>query len=241
MTSSETYPIVIRADQEHSALQGAVLLLLLAAMIIVYFLLRALVTAVSPDSGFNGLFTCIAAFPLSLLLVWPVEQGLKKMWPSGRTVSLDQQGVTASFSGDSQVGIQWSEPITPLYWSFPLSGYKRGGRERRVPKGWHCLSSELRYGEKQITVFTYMPPKKGAALREAGGDEQPFRQLDPEELHPGGIRGKMGPPSRPEITSKVIAGKDGRWWLAERRRWSDGLELTPSDFQLFISEVRGHL
>ncbi len=241
MTSSDTNPIVIRADQEHSALQGVVMALLLAAMVLVYFLLRSLSSSVAPSSGFGGIFSCIASFPLSLLLVWPVEQWLKKMWPSGRSVRIDSQGVIAARSADSETTIAWSEPITPLNWAFTLSGYKRGGRERRVPKGWHCLATELRYGEKQITVFTYMPPKKSAALQAGASSDHPFRQIDPAELHPSGLTSKMGPPTRPELPSKLIAGKDGRYWLAERRRWSEGLELTPSDFEQFTKEVRARL
>jgi hypothetical protein len=40
------------------------------------------------------------------------------------------------------------------------------------------------------------------------------------------------------VTTDLLRGKDGRFWLAEQRRWQQGIELTPDDFETFIDYVR---
>jgi hypothetical protein len=37
----------------------------------------------------------------------------------------------------------------------------------------------------------------------------------------------------------VIAGESGRYWLAERNRWQQGVELTQPDFRVLLEKMRG--
>jgi hypothetical protein len=50
----------------------------------------------------------------------------------------------------------------------------------------------------------------------------------------------MEGPARPELPTEVIAGESGRYWLAERNRWQEGVELAPGDFEtlLALTEAR---
>lgn len=44
-------------------------------------------------------------------------------------------------------------------------------------------------------------------------------------------------PERPELPASLLAGKDGIYWLAERRRWIEGLELTRQDFLATVEQI----
>ncbi len=57
------------------------------------------------------------------------------------------------------------------------------------------------------------------------------------ELYDNTMRSRIGPPSRPDIPNRLLQSKDGRYWLAERRRWEYGIELTPDDFGTLMRVV----
>jgi hypothetical protein len=69
-------------------------------------------------------------------------------------------------------------------------------------------------------------------------EQNRFLELRPSEYIQGSVfRRWLTPPSRPEIPTKVLVGKQGHFWLAERRRWNEGLELEIEDFFVFMEEV----
>ena len=41
--------------------------------------------------------------------------------------------------------------------------------------------------------------------------------------------------------SDMLTGRNGRYWMAERRRWEEGLELEQKDFSAYIAYVEEHL
>ncbi|MCP5101592.1 MAG: hypothetical protein GY943_39110, partial [Chloroflexi bacterium] len=65
-----------------------------------------------------------------------------------------------------------------------------------------------------------------------------FHPIEPKDVYKTSLRSRyMSTPTRPDIPSKVLAGKDGRFWLAEKRRWKDGYELSFKDFETFLQLV----
>ena len=64
-----------------------------------------------------------------------------------------------------------------------------------------------------------------------------FHPIDPGDVYDTSLLSRVAIPSRPELPADVIAGKDGRYWLAERERWQYGLELTQSDFDKLLAHV----
>lgn len=238
MHSIESKRLVLHADQEHGGLRAAVLLGMVVILLASFLLLRAIMSAAVPSSDYIGFVSCLGALPFSLPLVWAGEQGLKRLWPSGRYISVDQNGICA-VSRKEESSINWSDDISHTKWFFRLSGYQRGGHERRVPKQWKCYAYQLQQEDRRIIAYSYLSKKKADELldeTELAG----FNMILPSEVYQNSIATRLSPPTRPNIPSSVLAGKDGRYWLAERRRWTEGFEITPKDFGRLLKAVRSN-
>lgn len=248
MSVSDEGPIILHADQDHSGIRLVVLIALGVAFIGSFVLVQALLDAFAPDSlvDYSVFLSCIAAVPLSLLAIWAVENWLKRVWHSGLSFTLDDTGMTVrDTSGrymsdrpaeERAASFVWSDTLTQTCWYFKLSGYSRGGRERRVPAKWLCLATELVQEDRRLNVFTFMPPEKAATWIDQPG--YGFQRLNPAELYDKSVRSRIGPPTRPSsLPNHLLHSKDGRYWLAERRRWQYGVELSPNDFGTLLDTV----
>jgi hypothetical protein len=240
MTSTQSNPTVLQADQEHPALRTAVFILLFLFLVLAFFGIRAGLTALSgsdtPDYAF--ILSCGGAFPLALALVWLAEKLMKRYWPSGRTITLTSNGLQMQTEADQEWQIHRSQEIVPLFWYFDLRGWQRGGRERRVPRNWLCLAIELKAGKKQVIAYTFATPSKTQSWLEGVNGPVRFHQISPKDVYDNSIRARMSGPSRPEIPAAVLTGADGNYWQAERRRWTEGFELLPGQFELFMNHIQ---
>lgn len=237
MTSTDTSPVVLHADQEHTGLRSAILVILVFAIFLSFILVRLVLRAFVPDSEYIGLFSCISALPLALGAVWLAEQILKHVWHSGRKLTIDEQGIRVFAPGLEENTFQWSDSLTHLCWAFRLEGYPRGGHERRAPKKWLCLSCQLQQEENRLIVFTFLSPKRAKELLGEDEERPHFHQLNLSDVYDNTFRARIGPPVRPNIPTDILAGRDGKYWLAERRRWSEGFELVSGDFETFLDSI----
>lgn len=246
MTTAGEPRTLLYAEQEHGGIRLAVFLTLFVAYILGFMLVSWLVRMFAPPGlvDYGVFLSCIGAVPLALLAIWLVENALKKVWHSGLTVQLDDSGV---YVEDTRGGgkaltptdppiIAWSSPFSQLNWYFRLKGYPRGGRERRVSDKWLCVCTELQQDDNRLSVFAFMPPEQAAAWTDDGTTRSSFHILDPSEVYEKGLRSRVGPPSRPTIPTSLLHSKEGRYWLAERRRWEIGIELVAEDFALLMAE-----
>ena len=243
----EHQPVVLHADQEHSGIRLVIFISLFIAYFLSYQLVYRLLLALAPDSilDYAIFLSCVGGLPVALLSIWGLEGILKRVWHSGLSLELDSQGITvhdqrrdvmfSSPVGDSDrsPAITWGGNLTQLNWYFPLSGYPRGGRERRVSAKWLCRATELQQDGARLNVFALMPPKQ--AVQWTGSQRLDFRRLNPAGLYTTTVRTRLSPPSRPTIPNELLHSKDGRYWLAERRRWEYGVELTPKDFATLMN------
>lgn len=237
MASFDSKKIVLRADQDHVGIRALVILFLLVALWFGFRLISTIMETAVPDSEYTGLISCVGTLPLALGVVLIAEKGLKRIWPSGRRLRLDDSGLRVSDRNREERQFIWNGNLTQLSWYFQLSGYQRGGPERRVPKRWLCLACQLQQEEDRLIVYTLLPPKKADDLLERYNSAWKFHQITPADVYTDTFMSRLGPPLRPEIPAKVLAGKDGRYWLAERRRWQEGFELTATDFETFLRTV----
>ena len=239
MSLNQIYPKVLHADQEHSGLRTAVFTLLFVSLILAFFGLRALLSAggLGWVADYAFALSCLGAFPVAVGVVWLAEQYMKRYWPSGRTVTLMSNGLSTQTEAGSTVTLTKAQGIVPMAWYFDLRGWQRGGRERRVPQNWLCLSVELKAGKDSIIIFTYLPESRAEGWL-AKGNKPTFYQIHPQNVYENSLRTRLAGPSRPEIPPDVITGKDGPYWLAERRRWLDGFELPPEEFETFMDHIR---
>ncbi|WP_420631462.1 hypothetical protein [Candidatus Leptofilum sp.] len=239
MAPTQTYPKVLHADQEHAGLRTAVFALLFLSLILAFFGLRALLGAVGTGwmAEYAFALSCFGAFPVAVGVIWVAEKYMKKHWPSGRTVTLTPDSVSIQTENSKQVALNQAQGIVPLAWHFDLRGWQRVGRERQVPQSWLCLAVELKAGKQNVIVFTYLPPSQ--AERWLENDAEPtFHQIQPQRVYDSSLRKRLAAPQRPEIPAEIITSKDGPYWLAERRRWLDGFELPPEEFEIFMNHLQ---
>lgn len=243
LTSNLTqgYPVVLHADPEHSGLRTAVTLILLAGMAAGYGIVYQILQRVAGTADYATFLSCIGGVVIALGAAYGAELLMKRSWHSGRTVTLAGDGITTRTETGENQQFFWGENLSLINWFFHLRGYARGGRERRVPDKWVCLACQVQQNENRFIVYTYLPPQKAESwITESPRSLTKFHQIFPVQVYDTSVRSRLGPPTRPEIPAAVLTGKDGRYWLAERRRWTDGFELTPQDFEKFIQVVQAH-
>lgn len=240
MTPTSSTPIVIYADQEHGAIRFAVLFILLATFVLAFFLLSLLLRSSSLGLASEYWFplSCFAALILSLATAAAGEAAMKRTWLSGNSVIINERGIQAKLSRDESKVVDWSKSVVATKWYFELKGYRRGGREKRVPGSYNCLACQLQQDDDRFIVHSYLAQKQAIPLIEKAD----FHEIRPAELQEGSVLPRLyTAPERPTLPRSVLTGNDGRYWLAERRRWTEGLELTPDDFELLMNHVTRNL
>ncbi len=233
MTESSPPSTTILVDQEHSAIRFAIPLVLLVGFCLGFFLLDALLGMVMPGLDARVFLACLGAIPLGLLFAALVEALFRRAWPSGRVVKLSGSGIEAAGQSPEVTHIAREKPIHLLSWQFPLADYPRGGRERRVNSSWYCMAVQIQQDESKLILYCFESPKEREKLLASWQ----FHPLDPKEVYDRSLVSRVSLPTRPEIPPAIIAGKDGRHWLAERERWRSGFELTPPDFRSLLETL----
>lgn len=224
--------IILHADQDHDRLRAVMLVLILLCIWLGYQLLYKILFLVANETvlDYAVFLSCAGGVPIGLALAWGSEKLLKRIWHSGNNVTLQADAILVQPQEMEPQRIEISDHFDVLQWYFPLSGYPRSGSERRVPKNWYCLATQIQQGESRFIVYTFIPSRQVTAITQSRGSS--FQEIHPADVYAG--QSRMSIPSRPEIPAEVLRGKDGRFWLAERRRWQDGLELTPKDFETLM-------
>ena len=237
-------PLILNAEQEHTRLRLAVVLLLGLTFILLFTLIRALLqTGPETLASFSLTLACLLATPLALGIVWGIEQWLKRVWPSGYRLVLDEAGLVVEQPEREAVRFARGEGVNYLGWFFKLRGYKRGGRERRAPESWCCLACQVQQADQILIVYAYAPAKQAEAIAQTYAGPFRFHAITPADVYgQKGLAGRLQAPTRPEsFPAQILSGKDGRYWLAEQRRWREGLELPPKEFSLFLNYLQSGL
>lgn len=241
MFAAQRPPVILHADQEHSGIRLAVFIGLFVGFVIGYALASWAIDAFAPDGwqDYSVFLSCAGSVPVALLFIWGLEKLLKRVWHSGLSIALDERGLYVHDRRNGRPArpsdapaMTWSGNMGQLRWYFRLSGYPRGGRERRVPANWLCLAVELQVDESRLSAYAFMPPDKAATWTQ--NPRQAFHIINPAELYQSSSRTRFGPPERPTIPNHLLQTKEARYWLAERRRWEYGIELTPEDFATLL-------
>ena len=108
-------------------------------------------------------------------------------------------------------------------------------RERRLTAKHACLACQLQQDNVRLIVFGYVKGQAADSLLD-GSD---FHQIEPADYYERGpLRRLRGATDRPQLPTAVLTGRDGPYWLAEQRRWTDGIELTAEDFVVFWQAIK---
>ena len=230
---STQYPIILPADPEHTGLRLAVPLILFVSYWLAYLLVSAGLRRAFPEWGSVVFLSCLGALPISLLVAGVGEAVLKRVWPSGREVIVRRESLLLRRPDQPDKTVELDERTDQIWWTFPLGDYPRGGRERRVPGDHWCVAGQLQQNGKRLVCFCFVP----RTTVRAWSHRYELRELDPAEVYETSFRARMGAPVRPELPSDVVAGQNGRHWLAERNRWEEGVELSATDFEILLQVV----
>lgn len=215
-----------------------ILLSLFLGGLLGFFMIRQLLYLVNgtfPD--YTGFASCVGAIPIALGTIWLVETVLKRTWHSGQRIELDEREIKIVNRVERDMRLKWSDDVVSRHWTFGMIGYSRVGREKRLPKNWVCLASQVQNSDRRIIVYTYLAKQKAEEYLngEVGGFN--YFQLDPTQVYETSIRSRIGPPIRPDLPSEILTGENGRYWLSEKRRWEQGHEVTPEDYATFVQYV----
>jgi hypothetical protein len=229
----------LHADPEHAGIRALIPLLMLLGIGFSFYLIMGLWALLAGADGrpdYAVLVACAGALPLGIGLAAGVERFLKQLWRSGKTVVVDETAVILRQNKEDRREIYWARPYQLTGWYFSLNGYPRGGRERNFPASYYCVALQAQQDETRIICFCFVDP----ATLEDWRQSNAFHKIKPADLFEGGFtsrgftsRGftsRFTLPTRPQLSAQLLAGPSGRYWLAERNRWQEGVELTPDDF-----------
>jgi hypothetical protein len=246
MAQSEQPPNLLHADPEHGGLRLVVFVILLLGLILGFIIIQLLLTLLASNSiliEFANVLSCVGAILLALGIAWATESYLKRAWHSGTTLLLGdselgfqmgKRGQSQTEESSEKIVFEWSKNMNLTRWYFELSGYPRAGRERRVSSKWICLACQLQQDEAHLIIFGYFPPDEAAVWTENQRLAEPFHSISLAHLYSeAGKKGRRAA-TRPKIPPSMLTGSDGRYWLAEQKRWQEGVELTQKDFATFM-------
>jgi len=239
MVSVDHSRIVLHANQEHASVRFLVLVILLVVFVIAFFVLNGLLTGMTGSliAEFSLALSCVGGLIVGISFAGLGEYIMKRTWPSGFYVSLDDRGVEANLPDGERLALEWSKRFWMLKWHYSLKGYPRGGRERRVSSRTTCVACQLQQDEVRFIIFAYLPMERAKKIV----DDADFHEIKPGEYYERGRFGmRFRTPDRPQVPTSVLTGREGPYWMAEKRRWTEGLELTSKDFEQFLSVVNQH-
>jgi len=246
MTSTGQSSRVLHADPEHGNLRFVVIVVLILALVLSFLLIQFLIGWLAADSRlheFTFVISCAGAIPLALGIAWLIEKLLKREWHSGTMLALDESqlryikgksGQTQPSENADEVVFEWSKRLNLTRWFFRLKGYPRAGRERRVSDKWLCLACQLQQDDARLIVFGYLPPDRALSWTENQHLKEPFHPISLSLLYEQAGKKRQVASIRPKIPSSMLTGTDGRFWLAEQRRWQEGTELAKEELTAFL-------
>jgi hypothetical protein len=208
-SSTLTFPV----DQEHGLLRFSIIIIFIVLWVIAFSIANQFI----PNAGFDiiaGVIGLVVAAVGARLL----EPILKARWPSGRTVSLDHEGVRLALRQQIQEQVKSGEPVSVLLWRFKI---KRRGR---VPKGWYVMACALEQDDRYVPIYAFASPEQSDDL---------LKKMRFTEL--------LGAKALKNVKhdSLRVAGEQRRLHLAEAHRWDNGAEMTYPDFEHFLERLNG--
>jgi len=237
---TDSREVILYADREHAGVRYLVLGILTVVFIVSFVLFNQYLGSLTGTliSEYSWALSCISGLVIGLIFAGAGEFFLKRLWPSGRSVILDEFGAKATLSNGQQIALEWSLRSYATKWYFALKGFPRGGREKRVPASYYCLACQVQQDEDRLIVYGYFSKKQAAGWLESGD----FFEIKPGEFYENNpLRKWFRSPDRPDVPISALTGKTGPYWMGERRRWTHGLELTADDFETFINRISDHV
>ncbi len=211
-SSPPSEPLVYLVDREH----GGIRFVVLSAFFAVWVLGFVVVSSIMASDGPN-LIALLAGFVAAYAVTWFLERTLKRVWQSGRTLTLDRDGVRLALRGQIQTALLSEDPATALLWRFTIE------KRARIPKGWSMVACALEHEGQYICAYTFMSP----TAVETYPQQEKFKKLI----------GKKKSTLNDGREDLRLAGEQKRLRAAEDYRWIGGAEMPQDDFVAFIDNL----
>ncbi len=254
MAIEESTPTILHADPEHGGLRFVVIIVLILNLVVGFFLIQLLLNLLASDTlliEFATILSCTLSIPFALGISWVVEGILRREWHSGKSLTLNNDSLVYQFPPEqdeetedkiTQITFDWSKRVIVLYWYFSLKGYPRAGRERRVSNKWIGLACQIQQDESRFITFCYMPSQSAEKWIDNKDLSEPFVKISLAEVYKqAGQKRRASASKRPSIDTSLLTSSEGRFWLAEQRRWKIGVELSQKDFESFVNYVENKI
>lgn len=204
--------LVLQVDQEHRALQAAIIIGFFLGAFVSYFFISSIISS----AGIN-LIAAALAMAIGFLVSKGLEVWLKGRWHSGRRLHLSADRFYTQKGQRIEHEINASEDFDLLFWRFTV---KRGGR---IPKGWYLLSCAFHQSGNYLPVYSFMSAEEFEHFPQS----ERFVELTPKKNIDA------------DDNIKLI-GLQKRLHSAEIYRWNEGAELSKDDFRRFMERLTLH-
>lgn len=209
-----TFPV----DPEHGALRSTVFVLFFVIWIVAY----AVFNIIIPNDGINIIAGILGFAAAALLVSRGIEPFLRRSWPSGRVLRVDAEHIRLVRRDKVQKEVNTTEPVSVLLWNFKV---KR--RRNSVPPGWYVMACALEQDDDFLPVYALVSPEQAQALSKIARFVGLVSEKDVKTQHP-------------RQDTLRATGEQRRLHLAEAHRWADGAELSPPDFEQFLTWLDTH-
>jgi hypothetical protein len=218
-TSGErTVPI----DVEHAGIRLAAPVLTIAGFIVGYLVTSWLLSGLGQDAPV-GCMAAIGGIILGVLAAVLADRYLKPLWPSGRTLTINSEGLSLRDqrkSRNAETHIVWDQQVNLMAWRFTVER-----RSARVQKGWVMLGMKLYQDETELVLYTFMPAKDASLL-------PTYHVFIPLTTRAALSKGEL---------SLREASEQRRLLTAEDERWHDGAEVRREDFAALLELINRHV
>lgn len=214
MTDTDSNERSFPLDVEHSGIRLALPLIAIASFIGLLWLLSNVLRG-EENSCLNILMASAGALGVMAL----ADGVLKRVWKSGRTLSVNEHKITvrdARSKRASEVTFDLTQRVNVLAWRFTV---KRGSPS--APRGSVLLAMQLLQNEESVALYTLISAKES--------DEAKFAEFIPLMPRSSVIQEKL--PLR-ELAQQR------RLLQAEEQRWHEGAEMRRQDFIVLLETLK---
>lgn len=206
-------------DSSHMGIRVAVLLTVFVGSILAYFVIVSPILRLFNTESLPVF--CIstgASLVIGMGMAWAAERGLRRIWPSGVWLRIEDERLATGDRGGERAAIRWSDRINILSWYFEIHT-----RRAPVPKGWYCMACHLLQDEQAISVYTFIKPVIAEELPQWPAFERLISQKRAAK------RGEA------DLLNRI--SEQGQLRAAEQERWMTGREMQPDDFATLLAEL----
>jgi len=223
-----TFPV----DVEHVGIRVAIPVVIIVGGILLYLLIsKLIVPALTMDrvetDDVNDFLSIVLAAIGALGIGALGDRVLKRIWPSGRTLTLTEQALSLKNKNEAEITLDLgaaNQPLSATNWRFKV---RRSSP--RAQSGWYMMAVQVKQPDSPhntpITFYSFLPPKQANDL--------PLISLFSELLPRAELEKKN--------QSLRVISEQRRMESVENDRLVDGAELRPKDFIMVIEALTEHI